>query len=423
MIGRMHDPVQILRALPLEAFEAPRAEEAWARCSLASVSDAILVQAAAAAISPPKLRIDSSFLLHAPLELLARAWHLQQLPPGRREPTRRRIAELAVRYAASGPEIQCGPKAYPDATRALSALRSALRGGDAAGVDSALLFLLPRASRDQLRAALADEILPLLGAAAHAPILLMLLCGSAGRFPGATALLRAPLRALALESDLRLTWMDDIQEPAAGDASGLFDCLAAAPHQIASPSKSIAPTMLAVERDGHAAGVLAAATSAATAGDAERALLRVAALSMLQDDPSHAPYGWTHCFTLPQSILSLADVVSSTVRTVRIAATHALGFRATLGRTALVYPFEPGSESAAPFLDLEPADAAAVAFHVAGDERRALTRQLIEYGGAHADAHVSKYTMACLLAADRCPEDAPLYLAAATYLASWWRSH
>jgi hypothetical protein len=61
--------------------------------------------------------------------------------------------------------------------------------------------------------------------------------------------------------------------------------------------------------------------------------ISVAALTMLQDDPAHAPYGWTHCFTLPHSILFLTDVVSDTVRAVRIAATHALGFRATLGHT------------------------------------------------------------------------------------------
>ena len=301
----------------------------------------MLVQSVAAAIARPKVQIDSSFLLHAPLELLARAWHLQRLPPDKREAARRRIAEIAVRYAGSGPEIESRPKTYPDTARALSEARAALRAGDADTVDAALLFLLPRTSAEHLRSSLAEEILPSLAAAAHAPILLMLLAGATGRFPGAPSLLRSLLRALALDADLRITWTEAIPPPATGDAPGLFDCLAAPPLHIHSPAESIAPTMLAVERDGYAARILAPATSAVAVRDAERVLLRVAALSMLQDDPAHAPYGWTHCFTLPQSILSLADAVPDAVRAVRIAATHALGFRATLGRTRLVHPYAP----------------------------------------------------------------------------------
>ena len=32
-----------------------------------------------------------------------------------------------------------------------------------------------------------------------------------------------------------------------------------------------------------------------------RVVARVAAWSMLQDNPAHAPYGWTHCLTLAQA--------------------------------------------------------------------------------------------------------------------------
>ena len=416
----MNDAVEILRNLPLEVFEAPQPNDAWARCPLASVSDGTLVQAVAAAITRPKLQIDSSFLLHAPLELLARAWHLQHLPPNKQEAARRRIAEIAVRYAGNGPEIESRPKAYPDTGHALSEACAALRAGNADAVDAALLFLLPRISVEHLRSSLADEILPSLASAAHAPILLMMLAGAAGRFPGASALLRSPLRALALHADLRLTWMETVRPSVTGDVPGLFDCLAAPPLHIQSPAESIAPTMLAVERDGYAARVLAPATSAVAVRDAERILLRVAALSMLQDDPAHAPYGWTHCFTLPHSILSLTDVVSDTVRAVRIAATHALGFRATLGHTRLVYPYAPELRLASSLLDLEPADAAAVAYHAVGDHRRSLRTQLIECAAAHADAHLVKYTMACLTACDRDPDESSLYLAAAAYLGAWW---
>jgi hypothetical protein len=38
----------------------------------------------------------------------------------------------------------------------------------------------------------------------------------------------------------------------------------------------------------------------------------------------------------------------------------------------------------------------------------------------HADAHLAKYTMGCLIAAARAPDIARLYLAAAAYLGAWW---
>ena len=417
----MDDAVKLLRALPLEVFETPQPDDAWARCSLASASDEILIRSVAAAIMCPKVRINSSFLLHAPLELLARAWLLQHLTPHRREDARRRIAEIAVRYASEGAEIESRPKEYLAVERALEELPAALRAGDADTVDSAFLYLLPRISAERFRAALAEEITPYLGAAGHAPILLMMLPGAAERFPGMGALLlRSPLRALALEAGLRLTWMETVV-PSTEDATpGLFARLAALPSRIAVSSNSIASTMLAVERDGYAARVVASATNAMRAPEAERILLRAAALSMLQDDPAHAPYGWSHCFTIPQAILSLADVVSDVTRVVRIAATYVLGFRATLGSARLQYPYTPERQAGDFLLQRDPVDAAAVAFNAAGDQRRSIRALLIEHAAAHADAHVAKYTMACLTAADRDPEESALHFAAAAYLGAWW---
>src|ERR1700690_1889154 len=150
----MNDAVKLLRALPLEVFETPKPDDAWARCSLATASDEILIGSVATSITCPKVRINSSFLLHAPLELLARAWLLQHLPPHKREDARRRIAEIAVRYASEGPEIESNPKEYSAVEPALQELSAALRAGHADTVDGAFLFLLPRISAEHFRAAL-----------------------------------------------------------------------------------------------------------------------------------------------------------------------------------------------------------------------------------------------------------------------------
>jgi hypothetical protein len=414
----MSDPIALLRALPIEVFVAPKPDDAWARCRLASASDAVLIQAVAASIAPPKAQIRSSFLLHAPLELLGRAWLLPHVPSHSRENARRRIAEIAARYAAEGPEIESKPKAYPTTDAALSELSMALHAGDADAADSALLFLAPRIAVGRFRTALAESILPLLGAAGHAPVLLMLL-KAAGRFPGCGALLRSPLRALALEANQRLTWMEGAGGPDGTFVPALFDCLAA-PLRVETPSNSIAPTMLAIERDGYAARILAAATSGATAPAARRILLRVAALSMLLDDPTHAPYGWTHCLTLPQAILSLEDVASDVTRVIRIAATYSLGFRATLGSVRLKYPFSPKGRIGSMPPQREPSEVAAAVFNAGADQRQSIRARLVERAAIHADAHLVKYTIACLTAADRDPQESALYLAAAAYLGAWW---
>ncbi len=260
----MNDPIAILRALPIEVFETPKPNDVWARCPLATASDAVLIQAVGASIAPPKTQINSSFLLHAPLELLARAWLLPHVPPSKREDARRRIAEIAVRYAGEGPEIESAPEMYPTVDAALSELSMALDVGDADAADSAVLFLTPRIPFERLRAALAQPILPLLGAAGHVPNLLMLMGGAAGRFSESSALLRSPLRALALEANRRLTWLEATGPSDGTFAPALFDCLAARLH-VETPSNSIASTMLAIERDGYAARILAAATNGLTA--------------------------------------------------------------------------------------------------------------------------------------------------------------
>jgi hypothetical protein len=414
----MSEPIALLRGLPMEVFENPRPGDAWTRCPLARAGDAVLLRAVAASIACPKVRIDSSFLLHAPLEFLARAWLLQRVPPRAREAARRRIAEIAVRYALEGPEIEPDPKTYPTEDAALAELSAALRAGDAEAVDGALLFLTPRTPVERLRAVLAEPILPLLGAAGHAPVLLMLLKNAATRFPESGALLRSPLRALALQADRRLSWMEGAGEPGPGTAA-LFDRLAAPP-RVETPSNGIAATMLATERDGYAARILADATIGVSVHAARRILLRVAALSMLLDDPTHAPYGWTHCFTLPQAILSLEDVASDEARVVRVAATYSLGFRATLGSVPLQYPLARDSRISNISARLSPSDAAAMVFNADAARRRAIRAQLVERAAVHADAHFAKYTMACLTAAGGDPRESALYLAAAAYLGAWW---
>jgi hypothetical protein len=383
----MQQIVNALRSLPTEATSLPPAIEA--------LSDAHLVQATAAAIARPKASRASSFILHAPMELLARAALLPLTPTAQRPAVRLRIASIAAEYA-EGEEIATPQRAFADCASALGALTGALRDADADQADAAVCHLAPRMPARALRAALADEIAPCLGAAAHAPILVAALPEACIAYGDVSCLLRAPIRTLAAESRSRLTWLDAADESTDGPGD-LFEALAAPP-SIVSPNLFIAPTMLAVEAHGRAARLLTRATHALSVDDALRELSRIAALSMLQDDPAHAPYGWSHCLSMPQGAVALACHARNPRRGVRAAATYVLGFRATLGKVRLDPKAAPSG--------VEPDITA-----------------LVARAAAHRDAHLAKYTLACISAAADDPPARALYLAAADYLRRWWEAN
>jgi hypothetical protein len=148
-------------------------------------------------------------------------------------------------------------------------------------------------------------------------------------------------------------------------------------------------------------------------------------MSMLQDEPTNAPYGWTHCLTLPQATLAVAHLASDAQRAIDVAATYVLGYRATQSSGPIDPSWEPDPPSR--FVDevthLDPPAAAATAWHATSSRRVDITQRLIDHAAPHDDAHLAKYTLACLDAATQDPANERLFLAAAAYLAAWWRQH
>jgi hypothetical protein len=410
-----------LADLPPEIFDSSSSDNAWERCALAALPNDQLIESAIAAITPPKIARPSSFVLHAPLELMARSALLPLVQSSAQSQARRQIAALAVRYIHAGPSAETPQIRHTEIETALPALVNSIREGDVACADSALLFLAPRLSIFALRKALIDEIAPLLGAAAHAPILLALLAHSSRA--NANGLLRAPLRTLVASPTSRLTWFNvrnkNIQPREPINQHTLFARLAA-PLRVASPTTSIALMAMAVEQSGDATRLLAQAVQDLSAQKAERTLLRVAAYSMLQDDPAEAPYGWTHCLTLPQGLLRNADVSSNHRVLIAAAATHVLAHRAILGKVE-IHADAPERTSHLDLNDAAPATAASIAFHTPIERRKEILTELATYASTHEDAHLVKYTHACFAAAANDPDAASLFMAAAAYLGAWWR--
>lgn len=377
-------------------------DDVWMPRALAELADRELVEAVIAAISPPRSTASSSFVLHAPLELAARAQLLPMVTPAMRPMARQRIAEIAARYVRSSPAAAFPERVFENPAHAFTQFFAALEAKDVDSADAAITHLAASTSVAEIRNRLVDAIAPLLSAAGHAPILTAALPLLDKQFSGAKALLRAPVRALVRASDVRVSWhLAPRTSPRFTNAEErLMTALANAP-RAPSTSDSIAPTVLAVELSGDAPRILGPLVGSLTITEARRVLLRAAAWSMLQDDPEHAPYGWTHCLTLPQALLQNADASRDHQALIAIAATEVLGMRATLGTTNL----DAGKPLPAALSTVPSIEA------------------LVSFGATHPDAHVAKYTLACLQAAEDDRDVAPLFLCAANVLHNWWRKN
>jgi hypothetical protein len=397
-----------------------------------SPSDAALCEDVAAAVARPKEGEADSFVLHAPLELLARAALLPLVRPEARERARARLGWLRDAYEAAGAEADAPPeRRYDGAAAARAHLAGAIAAGDVDAADADARWLAESCAPVDLVPLLADLVLPRLSAAGHGPIFLYQLRRVAPRSRTAAGALRGLVRELAREPAWQLSWQrhaEDVGRSSAGDDEAARE-LVERLRKPASPgdpgSDFIFPIMSLVERSGLAAELLTGPTASLEATTASRVLARIAAWSMLQDDPDRAPYGWSHCLSMPQAVLGIADACSDPRAAVRIAATFSLGFRATQGHVALDVGWQPEPtrvRGATPVeaLTATPSDAASAAGLATGAAKREWITALATRAAIHPDAHLAKYTLACLDAAAADPAAERLHLAAAAFLSAWW---
>src|SRR3954452_11817716 len=87
----------------LAATLGPR--ETYERLRLDQLSDVQLAAHAAATIRVPRSAPADSFVLHAPLELVARAALLPRVRPAQRDHARLRIFAVAHQFSGTGPPI------------------------------------------------------------------------------------------------------------------------------------------------------------------------------------------------------------------------------------------------------------------------------------------------------------------------------
>ncbi len=392
------------------------------------ISDTELAASVGDVVAVPRVDPADSFVLHAPLELLARMALLPAVHPARRDEARDRIAEIAGRFKLFGEAVEAPRRvALGSPTDGVRSLARAIELGELDDVDALASWIGRTTPPAQLPGLLTDIVTPLLAAAGHAPIFLWLYPRVAPRREVTGELLRQLCRELARESRHRLRWIDS--RPAIPPASGrrVFRALATTPRLGPADSDFIIPLMSRVDTVELAGELLGPLTGGVLIGDRTVALQRIAAWSMLTEPGDPAPYGWTHCLTMPQAVLETAWAATDPSRNLAVAATYVLGFRATHAtapideRVASSWD-DPGC-TVADAIDSDPPTARAALWHLPVDRRRAAAAELATFAATHTDAHLVKYTLACFDAATRDPDGAKLYLTAAATLAGWWSQH
>ncbi len=299
--------------------------------SIDDLSDADLIAAVASVVRTPRADPADSFVLHAPLELAARAALLPRVAPGER--TQGACADRRDRARPTRPSARRRlPRATSRSTplaEAASRLTDSIAAGDLDEVDAVAVWLGRHVRSDELAPLLADAIVPSLAAAAHGSIFLFQMPRVAPRGELTGELLRPLAREVARNSDWQLRWFMERDPVGPASADALFSALQATPRLGVPGSDFIYPLMSQVERQGVAAALLGDVTSLDVEA-AARVILRAAALSMLQEPGDHAPYGWSHCLTMPQAVLGVARSCADASVAIAVAATYVVGFRAAL---------------------------------------------------------------------------------------------
>ena len=362
---------------------------------LSEVGDDELAAFAFEALSVPRT-VENSFTLHAPLELSARLDLLDSVPERLRGLARLRILGLARGYLATGEAVPPAESAGSgSAADDLELLVEAISGADPDGADAAAVGLATRLTAGELAVAAAGALVTTMGAAGHAPILL-----AAYRRSPDTDLrpFRGTARRLAVGADLDVApeWMSP-----PGRETGSVEGFSAALGRVTSGGPApwgIFGWVSAAGQAGVMAGIPRLVDDDIDAGF--RALFRVAALSMLGDDPEVAPYGWSHALTIPVGIREVLDLHQRRREALDVATLVVAGVRHAHGRVAVS---GPGS-AVAPEPDGPPIEES----------------ELVGAACIGFDGHLVKYVQACRTAAQFDPEGRDLYLRAADHLVRWW---
>lgn len=369
----------------------------------------------------------NSFVLHAPLELLARLALLPRVTPEARPLARVRLVSLAAGYARSGERLPPSVgAASTDASGDADRLVAAVVGGDLAEVDRVAPRLAAVAAHPTITGRLANHVLTSLAAAGHANIYLYL-AGTSPVGPLGPTLLWPMIREVAKSPSRAMASCAPMPHSGSGEPGAIAEALAQLPVVGPGDEGGIAPMVERAEATGAVGSFLERSANSIRANPegAAAELLRCAALMMLQGPVEHVPYGWTHCLTLAQAAYAQGGQVLDPCDAVAVAAEYVVAHWACRGAGSFDPTWQPArvEVGAIEALDVQPDAASAAIWFAPEAELGDIEQELATRASAAHDAHHVKYTLSCLRAAAADPPARRLFLAAAATLYAWWETH
>jgi hypothetical protein len=405
--------------------------------NLAAVSDAELYRAIGAIVSRPSQGGMTSFTLHAPLEVMARYGLLRLVNPPERALARLQMIASAAVYGSGVKPLGPPPrvKAFPDLDASAAELTRTFTQADAGGMEALVLQIAEQFGTSSLVSLLTPLALPTLTGASHSHIGLWLLLrhGEASSISDAS-LLRNAARAIATDPGAQMKSFSGMSidggaplAMAPGQIEQEINAKLADPPHGRPANQGIRGVIEAGERTGNADRLLGDFIrhdlSRAQVDAAFRAILRVCARSMLQDDVKQAKFGWTHCLTLPQSACGLASLNTDRKRALAATLVWITAYRSVLSGRALDFEWAPERVSGASIheaLHTSPQVAAGRVWYASDSELPDIRVALATEASIRNDQHLVKYTRAVLDMGSFDPGYTRLYLAAAAYLCALW---
>jgi hypothetical protein len=405
--------------------------------ALGELSDAEIYDQVCPIVARPPVRGLTSFTLHAPLELMARYGLMRLVEPSDRELARLQMVASAAAYGHQVDLMPAPTRVYtfPDANTAAAELASTFTSGDADGMEAMVLSIALQFGTKSLLNLLTPLALPTLTGASHSHIGLWLLLRHAEPAGVEDAsLLRAAARALAADptgqmksfQGMSIEGTQHLKTPPEQVCQEILDKLAD-PAKGTLGGQSIRELVEAGEKTGNVdtlfGDFIRHDLSQPQIDAAFRAVLRVSAHSMLQDDLQQAKFGWSHCLNLPQSAFGLSSVTTNRKLALAAALVWIAAYRSVLSDRALDLGWQPQpikDASVLEALQTSPAAAASRVWHAPDGELSAIRRILATEASIRNDIHLVKYTRACLDMGGFDPEHVRLYLAAAAHLCAVW---
>jgi len=379
----------------------------------------------------------TSFTLHAPLEVMARYGLMRLVEPSDRELARLQMVASAAVYGHQVDLMPATARVYSfrDANTAAGELASTFTNGDAEGIEALVLSVALHFGTKSLVNLLTPLALPTLTGASHSHIGLWLLLRHAEPAGVEDAsLLRAAARALAADptgqmksfQGMSIEGTQHLKTPPEQLCKEILDKLAD-PTKGTLGGQSIRELVEAGEKTGNVntlfEDLIRHDLSQPQIEAAFRAVLRVSAHSMLQDDLEQAKFGWSHCLNLPQSAFGLSSVTTNRKPALAAALVWIVAYRSVLSDRALDLGWHPQpikDASVLEALQTSPAAAASRVWHAPDGELSAIRRILATEASIRNDTHLVKYTRACLDMGTFDPRHVRLYLAAAAHLCAVW---